>query len=161
MDAIFIDIKDIPGDSDIKGFEKKIEVLSFSHGVAAQVTGDVSNTNRTSGKPHHSDFSFTKYTDGASPLINQKCCEGANLGTVTVTVGRNDKGVVLPFLVFIMDNVVISNVSIGGGAGGDKPVESLSLNYSRIQWKYTSQKAEGGKEGEIVGQWNLATNEAA
>ena len=160
MDAIFLDIKDIKGDSDIKGFEKQIEVLSFSHGVAAQVTGDVSNEQRTSGKPMHQDFSLTKYADTSSPLLNQKCCEGANLGDVTVTIGRNDKGVILVLYTYIMKDVILSSVSIGGGGGG-KPVESLTLNYSRIEWHYTSQKQEGGKEGEIVGKWDLSKNVAA
>ena len=124
MDAIFIDIKDIEGDSDIAGFEKKIEVLSFSHGVAAQITGDVSNENRTSGRPMHQDFTISKYVDKATPKLNQKCCEGANLGLVTITVGRNDAGTILPFMVYILKDVVLSNVSIGGGTGG-KPVETL------------------------------------
>lgn len=160
MDAIFLDIKDIPGDSDISGFAKQIEVLSFSHGVAAQVTGDVSNTNRTSGRPMHQDFSLTKYVDKASPSLNQQCCEGKSIGKVTVTIGRNDDGEILPFLVYVLTDCVISSVSIGGGGGG-KPVESVTLNYSKIEWKYTSQKETGGKEGEVVGKWDLAENKAA
>ena len=160
MDAIFIDIKDIEGDSDIAGFEKKIEVLSFSHGVAAQITGDVSNENRTSGRPMHQDFTISKYVDKATPKLNQKCCEGANLGLVTITVGRNDAGTILPFMVYILKDVVLSNVSIGGGTGG-KPVETLSLNYSAVEWKYVVQKQEGGKEGEVVGKWSVAQNKSA
>jgi type VI secretion system secreted protein Hcp len=160
MDAIFLDIKDVEGDTDIKGFDKKIEVLSFSHGVAAQITGDVSNENRTSGRPMHQDFTATKYVDKASPKLNQKCCEGTNLGEVTVTVARNDAGVLLPFLVYKLKDCVISSVSIGGGSGGGKPVETLSLNYSAIEWKYVVQKQEGGKEGEVVGKWSVSANNA-
>jgi len=161
MDAIFIDIKDIEGDTDIAGFEKKIEVLSFSHGVAAQVTGDVSNENRTSGRPTHQDFTVTKFVDKATPKLNQKCCEGANLGEVTVTVGRNDAGTLLPFLIYKLKDCVISSDSIGGGSGGGKPVETLTLNYSRVEWKYVVQKQAGGKEGEVVGMWDVAANKAA
>jgi hypothetical protein len=42
MDAIFLDIPDIKGQSTIKGFEDKIEILSASHGVAMQITGSPS-----------------------------------------------------------------------------------------------------------------------
>ncbi len=160
MDAIFLDLPDIPGDSSIKGFEKKIECTSFSHGVSAQVTYDVSNENRTSGRPSHQDLTLTKYVDSATPLINQKCCEGANLGTVTVTIGRNDSGTILPFLIYTLDDCIISSASCSGG-GGDKPTESISLNYSAIDWTYVSQKEAGGQAGKIVGVWDVSTNEAA
>ncbi len=158
MDAIFMDIKKVEGDSDIKGFEKKIELLSFSHSVAQQVTGDVSNENRTSGRPMHQDFTVTKFMDKATPLLNQHCCEGTNLGEVTITVGRNDKGKILPFMVYKLKDVVISSVSVGGGGGG-KPVETVSLNYTGINWDYTVQKQEGGKEGVSKGSWDLAKNQ--
>jgi len=57
MDVIILDMGDKPeGESSLKGFEKKMELLSFSHGVAMQITGDLSNTERTSGKPNHQDM---------------------------------------------------------------------------------------------------------
>jgi type VI secretion system secreted protein Hcp len=157
MEAIFLKIDSIKGDSDVDGHKEEIELLSFSHGVAQQVTGDVSNTQRTSGRPMHQDMVVTKYVDKSSPTINQNCCEAKNLGEVVLTITRNDEGNVLEFLVYKMKDVIISSVSTGGGGGG-KPTETLSLNYSAISWTVTVQKKEGGKEGEVVGKWNLATN---
>lgn len=150
-------IKDVPGTTELTGYEKQIEVLSYSHGVAMQVTGDVSNTERTSGKPRMQDFHVTKYIDKSTPLLNQKCCEANNLGEVLLTVARNDAGAVIPFIVYTLSDVVISSVSVGGG-GGDKPVESLSLNFSSIKWDYTAQKEEGGKDGVVAGGWDVAAN---
>jgi type VI secretion system secreted protein Hcp len=157
MDTMLMKIKDVPGTTDMAGYEKQIEVLSYSHGVAMQVTGDVSNTERTSGKPRMQDFHVTKYIDKSTPLINQKCCEATNLGEVQLTVGRNDAGAVIPFIVYTLSDVVISSVSVGGG-GGDKPVESLSLNFSGIKWDYTAQKEAGGKDGVVAGSWDVAAN---
>jgi len=56
-----------------------------------------------------------------------------------------------------MKNVLISSVSVGGG-GGDKPVETVTLNYNAIAWKFTSQKDSIGQKGVVNGSWNLATN---
>jgi type VI secretion system secreted protein Hcp len=158
-DAILLDMG-LEGTSQITGFEKKIEVLSFSHGVAMQVTGDVSNTERTSGKPIHQDLHLTKYVDKTTPLLNQHCCEGKSFPTVTMTIGRNDAGTLIPLIIYTLTNAIISSVSVGGG-GGDKPVESFSLNYAKIQWEFATQKEEGGKEGTVQGKWDLTTNAAA
>jgi type VI secretion system secreted protein Hcp len=158
MYVIILDIPNIQGESQLKGFEKKIELLSFSHGVAMQVTGDVSNTERTSGRPNHQDFTGTKYMDRASPVLNQALCKGTILGTVKVTIGRNDKGSVLPLMVYELENAVLSSVSVGGGSG-DKPVATLTINYSKITWTYSAQKEEGGKEGEVKASWDVSTNE--
>ena len=150
----------IPGTSTMDKFAQQIELLSFSHGVAMQITGDVSNTERTSGKPNHQDFTVTKYLDQSSPKLNEACCKGENFKSVEVVVARNDKGVVLPLIKYTLKNVVLSSVSIGGG-GGDKPVETVTLNYNHITWDFTSQKAEGAKEGHVDGKWDLAMNKAA
>ncbi|HEU4388682.1 MAG TPA: type VI secretion system tube protein Hcp [Blastocatellia bacterium] len=161
MDVLIMDLGgNIPGECNLTDYTKKIEILSFSHGVAMQITGDVSNTVRTSGKPNHQDFTVTKYMDAASPLLNQACCKGDNLPQVKLIVARNDSGKVLPFMTYTLKNVVISSVSIGGGSG-DKPVETVTLNYAQIDWVYTSQKQELGDGGQVNGKWDLAKNAAA
>ncbi len=150
----------IDGTSTLDQYEKQIELLSFSHGVAMQITGDISNTERTSGKPNHQDFTITKYLDQASPILNESCCKGDNYTSVEVVVARNDKGVVLPLIKYTLKNVVLSSVSIGGG-GGDKPVETVTLNYNHITWDFTTQLAEGAKKGHVDTKWDLAKNKAA
>ena len=147
----------IPGTSTMKGYEQQMELLSFSHGVAMQITGDVSNTERTSGKPNHQDFTITKYLDQSSPKLNEACCKGDNFKTVEVVVGRNDKGAVIPLIKYTLKNVVLSSISIGGG-GGDKPVETVTMNYNHITWDFHTQKAEGAEQGHVDTKWDLAKN---
>ena len=161
MDVLLMKLDpDVPGTSTMDKFAGQIELLSFSHGVAMQITGDISNTERTSGKPNHQDFTITKYLDKSSPLLNESCCKGDNFKSVQVTVGRNDKGAVIPLIVYTLKNVVLSSVSIGGG-GGDKPVETVTLNYNHITWDFCAQQAEGAEKGHIPGKWDLALNKAA
>jgi type VI secretion system secreted protein Hcp len=147
----------IPGTSTMDKFAQQIELLSFSHGVAMQITGDVSNTERTSGKPNHQDFTITKYLDQSSPKLNESCCKGDNFPSVEVVVGRNDKGAVIPLIKYTLKNVVLSSVSIGGG-GGDKPVETITMNYNHITWDFHTQKAEGAEQGHVDTKWDLAKN---
>jgi len=150
----------IPGTSTMDSYKEQIELLSFSHGVAMQITGDVSNTERTSGKPNHQDFTITKYLDKSSPKLNEACCKGDNFTSIEVVVGRNDKGAVIPLIKYTLKNVVLSSVSIGGG-GGDKPVETVTLNYNHITWDFHNQKAEGAEAGHVPAKWDLALNKAA
>jgi type VI secretion system secreted protein Hcp len=161
MDAIILDMgENIKGDSVLEGFTDKIELMSYSHNVAMQVTNDVSNKERTSGRPHIGEFTVTKFLDGATPTLNEFCCGGKEIPSATITCGRNsgqDDGKIMPFIVYTLSNVLISNVSASGGSGG-KPVETLSLNFTKIKWELTSQKTDGSKEGTAATTWDLSAN---
>jgi type VI secretion system secreted protein Hcp len=161
MDVILLDLGDtIKGDSLLEGYVDKIELMSYSHNVAMQVTNDVSNKARTSGRPHIGEFCVTKFVDGATASLNSYCCAGKDIATATITCGRNsgiDDGKIMPFIVYTLSNVIISNVSVSGGAGG-KPVETVSLNFTKIKWELTSQKTDGGKEGVAAATWYLEAN---
>jgi len=161
MDAIILDLGDtIKGDSVLEGFTDKIELMSYSHNVAMQVTNDVSNKERTSGRPHIGEFTVTKFLDGSTPTLNEYCCAGKSIPTATISVGRNsgdDSGAIVPLIVYTLSNAIISNVSVSGGSGG-KPVETLSLNFTAIKWELTSQKTDGTKEGTAASTWDLSNN---
>ena len=148
---------EILGTCTLDGFAGQIELLSFSHGVAMQITGDVSSTERTAGKPNHQDFTVTKYLDQASPKLNEACCKGDTFKTVVVSIGRNDKGKLIPLIEYTLRNVVLSSISIGGG-GGDKPVETVTMNYNHITWVFHSQQSEGGQ---VKTAWDVAKNTTA
>ena len=161
MDSIILDLGDtIKGECTLEGYVDKIELMSYSHNVAMQVTNDVSNSERTSGKPHVGEFTVTKFVDVSTPTFNEYCCSGKGIPTAIVMVGRNaaeSDGKLMPFITYTLNNVVLSNVSVSGGAGG-KPVETLSLNFTKIKWQLTSQKDSGGKEGTAASTWDMAAN---
>ncbi len=160
MDVLILDCGDaIKGECQLTDFTNKIEILSFSHGVAQQITGDQSNTKRTSGKPNHQDFTVTKYQDLASCMLIDYCNQAKPIATVTVTVGQNDNGKVTKIFVYQLTNALISSVSTGGGGGG-KPQETITFNYTAINWAYTAQKSDVTDAGNLSAKWNLATNTA-
>ena len=163
MDAIILDLGgDIKGDSLLEGYKDKIEVMSYSHNVAMQVTNDVSNSERTSGKPHVGEFTLTKFIDTSTPTLNEYCCAGKPIAEATITIGRNaaeGNGQILPFIVYTLDNVILSNLSVSGGTGG-KPVETMSLNFTKIKWELTTQKDDGSKEGVAGTSWDMTLNKA-
>ena len=128
MDVIIMDMgHNIQGESSWAGFEKKIELLSFSQGDAA---------NRTSGTRDHKDMTVTKYLDTLSPLLHQAAMEAKVFPQVDIIIGRNDAGRVSVLLRYILKNVLISAVSVNGGAG-DVMVETLTLECESISGDYS------------------------
>lgn len=158
MDIIILDCgTDIAGESLLTDYAGKMELLSYSHGVAQQITGDQSNTKRTSGKPNHQDFTVTKYVDLATCKLIDYCNQAKPIASVTVTVGQNDNGTVIKYFTYVMTNALISSVSVGGGGGG-KPQETVTFNYTKMTWTYNQQKEEVGTSGNNSAIWDLSTN---
>src|ERR1700761_8105336 len=137
MDVLICDCStaSINGECQLPDYSNMIELLSYSHGVAQQITGDQSNTKRTSGKPNHQDFTFTKYMDLASPVIIDFVNQAKNIPTAKFTIGQNEAGKIDAIMLITMTNVLISSYSVGGGGGG-KPQETMTFNYTKIEWDY-------------------------
>ncbi len=133
----------VQGTSTAPAHEKEIEVLSWSHGF----TQPTSPTRSTAGtgtveRPNHANLTFSKYLDQSSSELLKLCWSGKQFGKVTIRCYRADgSGDHNPveYLKVTMQHVVISNLSIAGGAG-DVPVENVSLDYGVIEYTYTDQK---------------------
>ena len=54
-----------------------IELVSMHFGMKQQMTTDVSNAARTSGRPTLNDITATKYLDKTSPLLYKHCLAAA------------------------------------------------------------------------------------
>ena len=157
MDILILDCGAIKGECTLPDYKDMIEILSFSHGVAQQITGDQSNQKRTSGKPNHQDFTITKFLDLATASMVDYCNRAAPIATIVLTVGQNEEGKVNPFMKYTLTNALISSVSVGGGGGG-KPQETVTFNYTAIKWEYKLQVATVGDSGNNSATWNLASN---
>ncbi|AXC98661.1 type VI secretion system tube protein Hcp [Salmonella enterica] len=158
MDAIFLKLDNIKGESQVEGFEDQIEIMSYSHNVAMQVSNDVSLTERTSGRAHVGEMSLTKFVDLATPVLNEYCCSGRLIRTAVLTLCRNDDGKMRSLIVYTLTNVLISQLSVSGGAGG-KPVETMSLNFTKIEWQITAEKSDGAQQESRTSVWDLAMDQ--
>lgn len=160
MDIVLMKVKDVAGQTQLDGYADHMELFSYSHGIAQHVTANVSNTDRTTGRPMHQDFAVTKDVDKASPSLLQGCNEAKVYAEVLITVGRNDSGKVVKLFTYKLEDAIISSISVSGGGGG-KPVESITWNYAKIEWTYYAQKEEGGAGGNAVAKWDVSLNKAS
>jgi type VI secretion system secreted protein Hcp len=141
---------EIKGEATTKGNEDTIEISSWSHSFN-QPTKPTRSTagGGTVEKANHSDFTFTKYVDKSTNDLLKACWDGKQIGKATFSAYRADgqENTAILYLEVIMEKIVVSNVSFGGG-GGDLPTENVSLAYGSVQYKYKPQKNADGTGGE-------------
>jgi len=101
----------------------------------------------------------TKQYDKASPMLAKKCARGEHIKSAQLKRCENGQ-----CRTYDLQDVVISSYSLGGGGGGSggAAMESLSLNFTKIEYKYapadamrespTRQSLKGG--GASVGKPN-------
>lgn len=148
---------DVKGECTLKGYEDHIEVLSYSHGVSLPVQAGTSNTGRTTGRPNFGELSITKQLDLTSPLLNFYCAQARDLGKVKLKLIRQDAAnTQVLYMTYTLDKTLISSISVGGS--GDIPVETVTLNYSKIIWTYNQQAKEVGEKGHVEKYWDQETN---
>src|SRR5207244_5083750 len=78
------------GESQLQGFEGKIEILSYSWNVSNPIQSSPSNTGRTTGRPNFGELVVTKKMDLTSPLFAFSCASAENIGTVKLYLLRQD-----------------------------------------------------------------------
>ena len=147
----------IEGESTDKQHVKEIVALSFSQGMSVAISAPSGGGGSTAGKASFSDLAITKITDKATPLLYLYAAQGKHLQQAVLTI-RNSGATPFEFYRITLTDVIISGVQTSGSSGGDRPAESLTLNFVKIEWRYVPQNPDGSAGTPIVTTWDLATN---
>ena len=86
-----------------------------------------------SGKRQHQPLVVIKMVDKASPLLTQACASGKHFSMAEVDVVSGGST-----LRYELTDVIIAAVQ--KSSGGDRPTESITLNYTKIEYKNQRQK---------------------
>jgi type VI secretion system secreted protein Hcp len=133
---------DVKGDVTTSGFTDQIELGSFQWGVGRGVGSPTgASGNREASTPSVSEITITKGLDQGTDGILKEAFSGAGKATAVISFVRTDGGGGVAYLVYTLTNVMLSGYSIS--SGGDRPSESLSLNFTKIEVKVTPQKDDG------------------
>jgi type VI secretion system secreted protein Hcp len=151
----FLKLDGIDGEVAAKGFEKWIEVSSFSWGL--NQTGSASGGGGGAGKASFQDIHFTSSTSKASPTLFLRCATGEHIKQAILALrkaGGDASGAQNVFLKFEFEDVLISSFQEAGAEDGDdRPMEDVSFNFQKIEMTYTAP------DGEVVqAGWDLGTN---
>jgi type VI secretion system secreted protein Hcp len=155
----YLKIEGVDGEATRKGFEKQMEIFSFSFGASNPASIGTQGGGGGAGKASLSSFNIMKKNDKASAELFKHCCGGEHFPKAVVTLNKSGGKESVDFLKYEFEKVFIDSIQWSGSSGGDDtPTESISLSYGKVTITYTGQSDKGGKAENIVASWNVQTN---
>jgi len=147
--AIYMKFGDVKGQVTTEGFKDWIECSSFQLGIGRSVSTGAGGAQRESSHPNISEITITKVNDKASPKLMEDAVAGHFDTKVELKFTATTKNKVDTFLAYELSHCGVSGFSTH--SGGENPVESLTLNFTKIMVTPTSFGTDGkpGK-GDIV-----------
>jgi type VI secretion system secreted protein Hcp len=152
----FLKIEGVNGESQRKGYEGQIDVLSWSIGGSQSGTTH-SGTGGGAGKVNLQDFTFIHYVDKASPALFKALVSGEHFTRVKLTVRQAGEHRYTPIKI-VMASVIVTSLNTGGSAGDEKLTETVTLNFQQISYTYRKQKPDGSSGSPITECWDIATS---
>lgn len=153
----FLKLGDIKGESQADKHKDEIEVLSWSWGANQQGTF-ASGGGGGAGKVTVSDFMFTKLIDKSSPELFLHCATGKHIPSAQLTLRKAGEEQ-LEYHKIIMTDVLISSFQSSGSGGGDeRPVDQVSLNFSKVEVEYRPQNEKGALDAAVKAGFDLKTS---
>ena len=131
---IFLKVDGVQGESSDAQHPGEIDVKSFH--IKAINTPGTAGGGGSAGKVAFSQAEFTKSYDKSSPQLLQKVANGAHIKTVSFTF-RRAGGAGENFLVYKLDDVLVSSYEQGGDTGVSPLLEHVGLTFSKIVATYT------------------------
>lgn len=151
---VFLKLGDIAGESKDSKHAGEIDVLSWSWGVS-QPGSMSTGGGGGAGKANFSDLSFMHQLDKASPVLMQKCATGDHIKEGTLVSRKAGKGQ-QEYLIVKMNDILVTSVQPSGSS--EHPMESVSMQCSKIDLEYKPQKADGSLDAGVHFVYDIKAN---
>lgn len=160
---IFMNYDGITGDVTTAGHEAWIELSSFQWGVGRGI-GDAasSGADREASTPSVSEVVVTKVNDSASTNLMRASLGIGPAGegkTVKIDFCKTDVSQPEPYLQLTLTNTLVSGWS--ASSGGDRPSESLSLNFTKVEFKSVTMGGANDTGSPDTASYDLTTQTGA
>ena len=152
----FLKIDGIDGEATDHKHKNEIDVESWSWGETN--SGDAANRGGMgAGKVAMQDFHFVMRVNKASPKLMEACASGEHIKKATLTCRRAGKEQ-QEYMIWSFSDLLVSSFQMGGSQGDVVPICTVSLNFSKVEFAYAEQKADGGLEGPKKAGYDLKLN---
>ena len=153
----FLTIDGIEGESKDDAHKNQIELESFSF-EETQAGTFAFGSGGGAGKVSMGDFHFTQKINKASPKLALACATGQHIKKAVLTA-RKAGGKQQDFYTVTFTDLLVSSYQISGsGHGVTVPVDQVSLNFAKIEWKYQLQDEKGNVGNPVMAGYDLKQN---
>lgn len=149
----FLKVKGIDGESQDNKHKGEIQIESFSWGEHQMGTYAEAGGGGA-GKVDMGDFVFAMKMNKASPKLMKACACGEAIPEAILTCRKAGKEQQEFFSVKLTDLLVSSYVTSGSG-GAVIPIDTVTMNFGKVEMEYKEQKADGTLGGSIKKYYNL------
>jgi type VI secretion system secreted protein Hcp len=137
----FLKIDGIKGESHDAKHQGEIQVDSWS--LSERQSGTMADGGGGgAGKVKMNDVSFTGKLSKASPRLWLACATGEHFKEAVLTARKAGKDQ-HDYLKVTFRELIISSYQTGGNGSAKVPVESITLNFARMEFEYKEQSADG------------------
>ncbi len=153
----FLKLEGIDGESADHKHKGEIDLESWSWGEAQSGTHG-SGGGGGAGKVQMQDFHFVMKHNKARPKLMLACASGEHIKKATLTCRKAGKEQ-QEFLKVTLSDLLVSSYQTGGSGHSDiVPTDQISVNYSKIEFEYKEQKADGTLGGATKAGWDVKAN---
>jgi type VI secretion system secreted protein Hcp len=149
----FLKIDGIPGESPDSKHPNEIQLESWSWGETQ--TGTMAyGGGGGAGKVQMQDFHFVMKVNKASPKLLLACANGEHIKSgilVCRKAGKDQQ----EFMKMTFTDLLVSSFHTQGTSSDSVPLDQITFNYSKIEYEYKEQKADGTLSGPIKAGYDL------
>jgi type VI secretion system secreted protein Hcp len=155
----FLKIDGVEGESQDSKHKGEIDLDSWSWGET-QSAPSGGGGGGGAGKVAMQDFHFVTKVSKASPKLFLACASGQHLSKALLTCRKAGKDQ-QEFLEVTLTDVLVSSFTTGGAeTGGVVPTDQFSLNFTKIEYKYTQLNPDGALAPPIKVGWDVKANKS-
>ena len=152
---IYFQMDGVQGDATQEQHVGWMDIQSLQWQVARNInTLAGAAANREASEPAISEVTLTKISDSSTTSLFQQACTGtqgvaAKIDLVTTGSGGET------YIEYILHNTLIASYTVG--SSGDRPTESITLNFTQMDVTYTPFNQDNQKQSPLRASYNVAT----
>ncbi len=156
---IYFKMEGITGDATHETHKQWMDIQTMNWNVARNInTLAGASANREASEPAVSEVTLTKISDSSTTKLFQEACTGtrgveAKIDMVT-TGNPGDT-----YIEYVLHNALIASYTVG--SSGDRPTESITLNFTAMDVSYTPTGSDNMGVSKMRASYDLSTAKAS
>jgi len=157
--AIYMKMDGVKGQSQTEGHKDEVTLESFQFGASRNIASSAKNANREASAPSLSEVTVTKSQDASSSDLLKLSFAGEGKKAVFSFTKAGTDGKVQVYMTITLENCLVSsfNCSAHGGEGNSIPMESLSLNFTKIEYKMLPSDPKNKTAAPMLATYDIST----